>query len=638
MSRNQCPCCSLSFQFSVYSLLVVNARDSEIERLNNLLSDGRPIMSRNQCPCCSPQLLDCRLLAKNKELCDQLEESKQKQHEAMVKAVELAERNQLLENRNITSARSNTSQGSKRCCCAENSNKICKLQEKLEERILQVEKLEQELSELRKAHSDLRSDKMSVDKILEITLEDKKKMNDRVNELTMIEHDLMLEIERLKRTNATQKSQLAELEAQVQMPGPTNTGGRAKTAKPTYGGTSRTQDVRRPAQPVHKKVTISKPTPVPPKPSRVPPKKPSARVPETTTDTSTLSSSGPARAVPPPSISTSPSPPPDLRDQLTRERRQFQQQLEDLERQQAEHCAKFHPPACPRSTRGESANEADGQWLLLERVQAERDYYHKEFSRLRDQLCNIPDHSAELQASTGPSSPHQKLERLLTERDYYHKEMCRLLDILNKTQSSQSAISQHWTILPTSEARAVVDREGLLPQGDVSSARHPKQDTVKSASTEPSSSHQKLETLLTERDYYHKLQASTGPSSPHQKLERLLTERDYYHKEMCRLLDILNKTRSSQSAIIAGQHWTILPTSEAREVVDREGLLPQGDVSSARHPKQDTVKSASTEPSSSHQKLERFLTERDNYHKEMCRLLDILNKTQSSQSAISMKL
>lgn len=68
----------------------------------------------------------------------------------------------------------------------EQSNGNFCLQEKLEERILQVDRLEQEVAELKKTNCDLVSDKLSVDKILEITIEDKKKMNDRINELLII--------------------------------------------------------------------------------------------------------------------------------------------------------------------------------------------------------------------------------------------------------------------------------------------------------------------------------------------------------------------------------------------------------------------------------------------------------------------
>lgn len=49
-----------------------------------------------------------------------------------------------------------------------------------------MDRLEQEVAELRKANCVLNSDKLSVDKILEITMEDKKKMNDRINELLII--------------------------------------------------------------------------------------------------------------------------------------------------------------------------------------------------------------------------------------------------------------------------------------------------------------------------------------------------------------------------------------------------------------------------------------------------------------------
>lgn len=59
-------------------------------------------------------------------------------------------------------------------------------QEKLEERILQVERLEQEICELKRTNSNLNAEKLSVDKILEMTMEDKKQMCDRINELKII--------------------------------------------------------------------------------------------------------------------------------------------------------------------------------------------------------------------------------------------------------------------------------------------------------------------------------------------------------------------------------------------------------------------------------------------------------------------
>lgn len=53
---------------------------------------------------------------------------------------------------------------------------------------------------------------------------------------------------------------------------------------------------------------------------------------------------------PPPTISTKEKPSensPSWKDQLFREREMFQKQIEEMERKQAEHCAKFHPPPCP---------------------------------------------------------------------------------------------------------------------------------------------------------------------------------------------------------------------------------------------------------------------------------------------------
>ncbi|KAG8285964.1 hypothetical protein J6590_070809 [Homalodisca vitripennis] len=515
----------------------VNTRDAEIERLTQLLTDGRPLMAaRNQCPCCSPQLLDCRLLAKNKQLSEQLEETKQKQHEAMIRAMELAEKNQILEEKRIPSTQTPRSDSSKKCCCAENSNKICKLQvllqarqrmktttvslyilsmfemeniekfafiinicyfngsriidvefpdtvaassspdavvsscscgsvslctpsglvglwlreasaEKLEERILQVERLEQELTELKMTNANVLSDKLSVDKILEITLEDKKRMHDRINELTIIEHDLMLEIERLQRTNALQKSQLAELEAQatesvrvadsnrvtqVSKPNSVKATARPGAVKPSIGS-ARSADPKRPGgQP--KKVVL-RPVPVAqPKVTKRTVRPPPVPHPE---------SDSPTSISPPPHHS--PTSPTDWKEQLLKERKQFKEQLHQIEQQQVEHCAKFHPPPCPRSARAEQQPPRDGdsQSMLLERIQAERDYYHKEFTRLRDQLCNIPDHSTEM--TSGPASPHAKLERLLSERDYYFREMCRLRDATTKTHTDKATVSERPT-------------------------------------------------------------------------------------------------------------------------------------------------------------------------------------------------
>uniref|UniRef100_A0A1B6FW87 Uncharacterized protein n=1 Tax=Cuerna arida TaxID=1464854 RepID=A0A1B6FW87_9HEMI len=417
----------------------VNARDAEIERLTQLLTDGRPFMAaRNQCPCCSPQLLDCRLLAKNKQLSEQLEETKQKQHEAMIRAMELAEKNQILEEKKILSTHTPRSDSSKKCCCAENSNKICKLQEKLEERILQVERLEQELTELKMTNANVLSDKLSVDKILEITLEDKKRMHDRINELTIIEHDLMLEIERLQRTNALQKSQLAELEAQAtesvrvaesnrvtHVSKPT---ARPGAVKPSTGPT-RSADPKRPGG--QSKKVVLRPVPVPqPKVTKRTVRPPPVSRPESESPTSTSPQPHPS--------TTSPT---NWKEQLLKERKEFKQQLQQIERQQMEHCAKFHPPPCPQSARVEQQppREGDNHLMLLERIQAERDYYHKEFTRLRDQLCNIPDHSTEV--TSGPASPHAKLERLLSERDYYFREMCRLRDTTAKNHTDKATVS-----------------------------------------------------------------------------------------------------------------------------------------------------------------------------------------------------
>lgn len=70
-------------------------RDREIDRLRHALEGGRPLtaLSRDSCSQCHQK--ECKI----KSLETQLEESVEKQHEAMTRAVQLAERNQHLESK-----------------------------------------------------------------------------------------------------------------------------------------------------------------------------------------------------------------------------------------------------------------------------------------------------------------------------------------------------------------------------------------------------------------------------------------------------------------------------------------------------------------------------------------------------------
>ena len=72
----------------------INQKDREISRLKHALEGGRPLSAINkESCCCQCKQKDCRI----KSLEEQLEEAVEKQHEAMNRALNLAERNQHLE-------------------------------------------------------------------------------------------------------------------------------------------------------------------------------------------------------------------------------------------------------------------------------------------------------------------------------------------------------------------------------------------------------------------------------------------------------------------------------------------------------------------------------------------------------------
>lgn len=107
-----------------------------------------------------------------------------------------------------------------------------------------------------------------------------------------------------------------------------------------------------PKRPLPTKKVVLKATPAPVAPPKVTKplvRRPAARRPET--DSSLLSSSLAPRQPSPPRPSS-----PGWKEQLLKERKQFELQLEEMAKQQAEHCAKFHPPPCPKSAKGGKAS------------------------------------------------------------------------------------------------------------------------------------------------------------------------------------------------------------------------------------------------------------------------------------------
>ncbi|XP_033216030.1 centrosomal protein of 135 kDa isoform X2 [Belonocnema kinseyi] len=179
-------------------------KEKEISRLREILEDGRPYSAVSKdCFCKNSEKsyslrnycegIDSTILQQAK--CDlerQLKDALNKQHEAMSQALKLAERNEELEKelRDIdhialaVEADCNTT-------VKENNRRVCRLQEKLEDVMSQVHALESELIEERRRAQELKSDmdtskleKLDLQRILESTLEEKKRLTDRINQLT----------------------------------------------------------------------------------------------------------------------------------------------------------------------------------------------------------------------------------------------------------------------------------------------------------------------------------------------------------------------------------------------------------------------------------------------------------------------
>ncbi|XP_043473672.1 centrosomal protein of 135 kDa isoform X2 [Leptopilina heterotoma] len=181
-------------------------KEKEISRLRRMLEGGRPYnavakecscnkfeKTHNSQECREIENCDLKIILKAKtDLEYQLKEALNKQHEAMSQALKLAERNEELEKelRDIdhialsVEADCNTA-------VKENNRRVCRLQERLNEVMTQVHALECELAEERRKVQELKSDlgasrleKLDIQQTLEFTLEEKKNLTDRINQLT----------------------------------------------------------------------------------------------------------------------------------------------------------------------------------------------------------------------------------------------------------------------------------------------------------------------------------------------------------------------------------------------------------------------------------------------------------------------
>ncbi|XP_057672202.1 centrosomal protein of 135 kDa isoform X2 [Diorhabda carinulata] len=206
-------------------------RNEEIKRLNALLEGGRPIKAINK-DCCYKNIdnkigslqdeID-KLKREKNSLQNQLTEALARQHEAMRRALNLAERNKLLEHEmkdidqialTVEAECNNTVKS--------NFEKVTKLQDSMNESLIKIQTLEMENNKLKLEKKELISEietinfeKKNLQMLLETETEDKKRLTDRINNFTVIEQGLNMEIDRLLRLSGEQKRKIAELESEV---------------------------------------------------------------------------------------------------------------------------------------------------------------------------------------------------------------------------------------------------------------------------------------------------------------------------------------------------------------------------------------------------------------------------------------
>ncbi|KAG5335528.1 CP135 protein, partial [Acromyrmex heyeri] len=152
------------------------------------------------------------------ELEQQLKESLNKQHDAMSQAMKLAARNEELEKelRDIDHV-ALAVEADCNSTVKENNRRVCRLQEKLEDVMTQVHVLERELTVERREVQELRADleackleKRNIQRTLECTLDEKKQMSDKINQLTVIEKSVNME--RLTKENDCQEQDINQLQ------------------------------------------------------------------------------------------------------------------------------------------------------------------------------------------------------------------------------------------------------------------------------------------------------------------------------------------------------------------------------------------------------------------------------------------
>ncbi|XP_063915834.1 centrosomal protein of 135 kDa isoform X2 [Zophobas morio] len=424
-------------------------RDKEIKRLNGLLEGGRPLTAIKKDCCCTKQSHEevnafqeemNKILQEKHVLENRLKESLAKQHEAMKRALHLAERNKMLEKEMkdidhlalaVEAECNNTVKN--------NTEKVNRLQSRMHESVIQIQALERENSQLKQEKQELSGEldaiiveKRHLQTVLETSLEEKKRLTDRINNFTIIEHDLNMEIDRLTRLSAEQKRKIAELESslqygKVEQQVHSSEGTEQPTTGPLPQRSSQNREINRisstevPSQsdPTRRKSSLlqkdhvgvinqmSSPEPSPTRTKNKSKKKIGSRKPTKSESPKTLPQSSPLQVPTNTPMEVTPG---------------------------SGRCCNCHCDACSSSRHLKELLDKELDYReqqaqrCIENLKSEKEYYMKEYHKVLEQVKNIPSRSS----SSGKSEKGSDLVQKLREKEQDIKELEQENKVLSK--------------------------------------------------------------------------------------------------------------------------------------------------------------------------------------------------------------